>query len=128
MQSELGQRLVVIMDYYKLTQNDFGEKFNAHKQEIWNWTRGTKMSIARIGDMLRAYPEINPGWFIIGRGEMLRKQYDQSELDNGLHDCFDDSCTNEKKKLLHELNSVKQENYELMKKMVVLLEKINNTI
>lgn len=122
MESEIGKRLSTIINYYKLSQSEFGAKFNSNKQEISNWIRGTKMNVGRISDLLSNYPEINPGWFMLGRGEMLRKEYEKAEKEKGYHICYDESCNLEKEKLAKEIVSLKDELLILSKRVITLLE------
>ena len=127
MESKLGDRLNSFIRHSGLSKNEFGAKFNSNQQEVSNWLRGTKMNLGRISDMLRVYPEINPGWFIAGRGEMLQKDYEKAELERGYHICYDESCNLEKEKLHKENRILQGKILQLTEKIVVLLESNTTT-
>lgn len=122
MENGINKRLSKIIDYTGLSKGEFGAKFKSNKHEVSNWLGGTKMNVGRISDMLKVYPEINSGWFIIGRGEMLQKDYDKAAREAGYHMCYDESCNLEKEKLIKEVRSLKDEVLTLTKKIIVLLE------
>ena len=105
MEGTISQRLRRFIDYTGKTDKEFALQFNATKQEISNWLNGTKIGVIRIGELLKAYPELNSSWFLIGKGNMLNPEY-KIEIEQINH-CNDILCINEKekyRKLIEELN------------------------
>ncbi len=105
METTISQRLRKFVDSTGKTDKEFALQFNATKQEISNWINGTKMGVTRIAELLKAYPEINSGWFLIGKGNMLNPEY-KIEIEQ-INYCNDILCINEKekyRKLIEELN------------------------
>ena len=75
-QDFIGGRIMGIIKHYALNRNSFSMKIGLTSNSLI--TRITKdpgmgMAIGHIQKILKTFPEINPGWFILGEGEMLKK-------------------------------------------------------
>jgi hypothetical protein len=72
----IGARIMEIIRHYGLNRNSFSIKIglssNSLIVRITN-NPDAGMSLDLIQKILKAFPDINPGWFVIGEGEMLRK-------------------------------------------------------
>lgn len=72
----IGGRIMEMIDYYGLNKNSFSVKVglqsNAYIVRIVN-NRDAGMSLPLIQKILMTFPEINPEWFILGKGEMLKE-------------------------------------------------------
>lgn len=87
MKTTLAERLREFIIYTGLTDKDFAMRFGASKQEISNWTRGVRMNLGKMGDMLEAFPELNGHWLLGGHSEMLISSVKNGkEVQNVEHD------------------------------------------
>lgn len=66
----MNQRLDEIVKYTQLSKIEFAQRIGASKQEVSNWTSGTRISVRRIKDILDAFPKLNGHWFMTGEGKM----------------------------------------------------------
>lgn len=72
----IGARVMQIIKHYGLNRNSFSLKIGLTSNSLI--TRITKdpemgMSLGLIQKILTSFTEINPGWFILGEGEMFKK-------------------------------------------------------
>ena len=73
----IGKRVREMMDHYRLNMNSLSIRLQLKSNSII--TRIVKdpergMSLELIQKVLFEFPEVNPDWFVTGRGEMLRKR------------------------------------------------------
>lgn len=90
----IGERLHKVIEYYKLNMNSISIQLGLSSNSII--TRIVKdpergMSLELIQKVLFEFREINPDWFVTGRGEMLTAKEDQKpEVNMGLQTLCDE--------------------------------------
>jgi hypothetical protein len=70
----IGGRMMMIIRHYGLNRNSFALKIGMNNNSlIVRITNNPEMgtSLDMIQKILNAFPEVNPAWFVMGRGEML---------------------------------------------------------
>lgn len=73
------ERILQIMNYYKLSQRQFALKSNITPQALNNMiVRNHELKLSTAVDILKAFPEVSVEWFIMGEGSMFKSV---SELD-----------------------------------------------
>ena len=66
------QRIKLIMKYFSLNRLKFSEKIGIQVTTLNHILNGrNNASLSVILNICNAYPEINPGWLLMGRGEMF---------------------------------------------------------
>lgn len=72
MNKELIQRTQKIIDYSGLTIRDFAKKIGMPQTTLYSQLSGHRsISIITIQKIVKAYPEIEERWLLIGDGQML---------------------------------------------------------
>ena len=66
-----AERIELIMKHYSLNQKEFAEKIGVLQSTLGYILEGRDTpSLSVIDRLCMAYPEINIGWLLFGRGEM----------------------------------------------------------
>lgn len=78
----IGGRIMMIIKHYGLNRNSFSLKIGQSSNSLI--TRITNhpdmgMSLDLIQRILNAFPDVNPVWFVLGRGEMLIRTVEDNE-------------------------------------------------
>ena len=72
MESSIGQRLKMFLDFMNLSQTDAAVRLNYPKQNISSWIKGkTNMTTAFLPVLLGEFQNLNARWLITGEGSML---------------------------------------------------------
>ena len=69
----MEERIKQIIEYYGLNVRKFEQKISASEGQIYKGlARKNGFQSATIAKILEVFPEINPDWLLLGKGEMLR--------------------------------------------------------
>lgn len=69
----MKDRIQVIMDYYKLSKAEFGERIGVQTSAVHHLLSGRNEPSTRVlKSILENFPEIDMNWFIFGNGDMLK--------------------------------------------------------
>lgn len=69
----MKDRIQVIMDYYKLSKAEFGERIGVQTSAVHHLLSGRNEPSTRVlKSILEKFPEIDMNWFIFGNGDMLK--------------------------------------------------------
>ena len=67
----LGERLKLMVKTSEHTVDKFTELVSTSRTSFFNWANGTnKPDLENILSIIKAYPEYNPRWILLGEGEM----------------------------------------------------------
>lgn len=70
----VAQRIATLIESLGMKTADFADKVGIQKSAVSHLIGGrNKPSFEVIGSMLQAFPELNPDWLILGKGDMWRK-------------------------------------------------------
>lgn len=73
-------RFKEVRNYFRLSQNEFAKRIGMSKITISKIEAGeNKVGPGTQRNLLNAFSEINPDWFVLGRGEMLLEQSAKEE-------------------------------------------------
>lgn len=66
-----GDRLKMVRQ--ESTREELAQRIGVHKNTIARWERGEQYPDAHeIEVILKAYPHVDPGWFVTGEGALMR--------------------------------------------------------
>ncbi len=72
--TDVAQRIATLIESLGMKTADFADKVGIQKSAVSHLIGGrNKPSFEVIGSMLQAFPELNPDWLILGKGDMWRK-------------------------------------------------------
>jgi DNA-binding XRE family transcriptional regulator len=72
MKKSKEDRFKEVRNHFQLSQNDFAQRIGMSKITISKIEAGeNKVGPGTQRNLLKAFSEINPDWFVLGRGEML---------------------------------------------------------
>lgn len=67
------ERILQIMKHYNLSQRQFALKIDMNPQTLNSMIiRNYEIRITIIADILKAFPEINIEWLVLGEGDMIK--------------------------------------------------------
>lgn len=70
---EVTARINEMLQHYGLNANSVTQKLGYNtNSKMYKLLAGTEPSFPTLVDMLRAFPEVSPGWLVLGEGEMMR--------------------------------------------------------
>lgn len=68
----IEQRVIEVLRYSGLTIKELARRSDIGYSTLYSSTIGRRpVNLEIVQGLLRAYPEIEEGWLILGRGEML---------------------------------------------------------
>lgn len=72
--TDVAQRIATLIESLGMKTADFADKVGIQKSAVSHLIGGrNNPSFEVIGSMLQAFPELNPDWLILGKGDMWRK-------------------------------------------------------
>jgi transcriptional regulator with XRE-family HTH domain len=82
--SPIKERILQYLGYKGIKKVDFYEKIRLNPSNFKGAGLKSDLSGNKIANILSLYPEINPGWLIMGEGEMLKRDTNDqvNETDN----------------------------------------------
>ncbi len=116
MEVTMSERLKKFVTHTELSGSEFAISIGSTKQEISNWMNGSKMSLRRIGDMLKVYPQLNGHWFLTGVGAMLVDGVAEPEIETI------DKVKKDNLKLKEEIGDLKERIIKLQEEKIQRLE------
>lgn len=130
--TKISFRIKQFIDYKKLTINKFSEAVGTSNSYFNKLIKNeTTIGSDKIENILRAYPEINPTWLVLGKGSMINsysrlesslyftnEQPEKYEIDNG------DMCDKTIKMLQNKIEMLEEKNAFLKENVEFLKEKI----
>lgn len=84
MATTINQRIKTLSDTKYKNLRHLGKAIGYNYQEkLYRLVRveGTAPSFEMVQDILRAFPEVNPDWLILGEGEMIRRHSKEDQQD-----------------------------------------------
>ena len=126
--TNISIRIKQIIEYKQLTINKFAEKVGASNSYFNKIIKNnTSIGSDKIENILTAFPEISAEWLIMGTGQMIKNNRQNSITK--INDSFDQSSYNnllKENELLKERISIQQQTIEMYKDMIELLELKND--
>jgi transcriptional regulator with XRE-family HTH domain len=93
MNNSKEDRFKEVRNHFQLSQNDFAQRMGMSKITVSKIEAGeNKVGPGTQRNLLNAFSEINPDWFVLGRGEMLIEKTKKQESKSYL---IDDDGTSE---------------------------------
>ena len=74
MENTINERIIQIIEYFKLTVNAFAKNVDVSQTLLFNYTKGRSPSVDFITKVITKYPEISAEWLLIGKGKMLKEK------------------------------------------------------
>lgn len=75
----MEERIRQLIEYYGLNTRKFEEKISASNGQIYKYlSRGGGLNSETLAKILESFQQISPDWLILGKGEMLRKNVQES--------------------------------------------------
>lgn len=76
---EMSERIKLIRG--NLLQDDFAKKVGVSKMTVGRWERGERIPDATdLNNILKAFPDVNPGWLLADEGSMKRGEVARPEM------------------------------------------------
>lgn len=111
---KINQRIREFIDSLGVSDNQFAKSIGITQSVIASmFSRNTEPSSKVIVSILNAYANLSAEWLMTGKGEMLQKNFSQTNADASLQQIYDSVLKgkdNEIKKLEAEINMLKGEN------------------
>lgn len=117
----MGERLETFIKYKELGFSEFARRIDATRQEVNNWTKGTKMGLNRISTVMKIFPELNIHWFISGTGEMLNEFDIKGKVVIPVKKCTDKICIAEKEEMQNKILMLNEKIIELQSKIIEIM-------
>lgn len=77
----MTERVNKILKYYKLTSSKLADKIGVQRSSISHVLSGrNKPSLDFIQKLLKAFPDINSDWIILGKGKMITEDEEENNL------------------------------------------------
>lgn len=124
--TKISDRIKQFIDYKKITINKFSDSVGTSNSYFNKLIKnGTTIGSDKIESILQAYPEINPIWLVMGKGEMINT-YNQKETSlNITNEDPDKYEINKKDLLLDKIKILNEQIAFLNEKIDFLREKID---
>lgn len=108
------ERIKQIINYTRLSERAFAESIGVKQNTLNQQIKGERsISLDTVCKILISYEYISAEWLLRGEGEMLQKNFSQTNADASLQQIYDSVLKgkdNEIKKLEAEINMLKGEN------------------
>jgi len=75
MENEYALRIAQLLEYTGESQVEFAEKLGVTKQYVTKLLKGEGIGLTNIASILKAMPEVNARWLILGEGNMIDSSY-----------------------------------------------------
>ena len=72
--SSIKERLLQYLNNQRITKVDFCNKTDISYSNLKGKSLGSEFGGEQIVKILTVFPNINPEWFLLGKGEILRKE------------------------------------------------------
>lgn len=73
MQTTINQRLILFLEKLGKTRNEFASTLATSSRNVYNYLdEGRAPSVDFLQRVLTRYPSLDPGWLLMGEGEMIR--------------------------------------------------------
>lgn len=88
---QIKSRLLYFLDYKGIKRTDFSKQTGISYSNVKGNAQKSELGGEQISKILETFPELNPEWFLLGIGEMLRNS--STRIQNFVHspDCESDS-------------------------------------
>ena len=88
---QIKSRLLYFLDYKGIKRTDFSKQTGISYSNVKGNAQKSELGGEQISKILETFPELNPEWFLLGIGEMLRNS--SARIQNFVHssDCSQDS-------------------------------------
>lgn len=70
--TNIKERTLQIAEYYKISKEKFFENLGISYGNFKGNAKNTPINSSFLENLLTCYPEVNPEWLLLGKGEMLR--------------------------------------------------------
>ncbi len=123
MKKTVNERLIQLMDYYKLNGNAFAKQIDSSASVIHNVIKGnskgikTKPSFELLEKILSSFNNIDANWLLKGEGNMFISENENPKKNNSVekNEYFNNLEINHLEDRVSKLEAEKQELYELLK-------------
>lgn len=96
----IKQRLLLFLEKQKIKKYDFYQKVDLSPSNFGGKGLQSSLSAVKISEILNIFPELNPDWLLLEKGEMLRK----NDAENMIQDGFSEKIFRELLEKNAELN------------------------
>ena len=76
----IKQRLLLFLEKQKIKKYDFYQKVDLSPSNFGGKGLQSSLSAVKISEILNIFPELNPDWLLLEKGEMLRKNESESVI------------------------------------------------
>jgi len=85
MEFSINQRIKELIEYKKLSQDQFAFELGIKKQQVSNWVKFVeKVPEKHLITVIKKYPDINARWLFLGEGSMVEGE--DSKIEGNIQD------------------------------------------
>ena len=119
---KLNERLKKLRKTLGLTQQEFADKIGSKRNTIAKYETNTNTPSAAVISLICREFDVNEIWFKTGEGEMFISLTRDEEISRFVGETLSDESDTFKKRFISMLSNLDESDWEVLEKMVVLMQ------